>query len=159
MLRYRFVLQILGWILICLGITGFILLVLESFQHSGRINLAGELGFLKRSCYHFFNLGLISLGLSQFIRCMFGGKAGFLLRHGEKILYLYAVLAIWQLVADIWFAYTGKLGGDAAAKWNWFITVFPLNFVYQSTKALIFVGCGIFLKWLQGLTELGSKNA
>jgi len=91
---YRVILQILGWILLCMGGIGFVMLITESFQAGGRITLDGDFGMLKRSWDMCISLGLISIGFAQLIQYVSGHKMGLLLRYGDKIFYLYAILAI-----------------------------------------------------------------
>lgn len=49
LVSYCTVLRILGWILLCMGGVGTVLLVLEASQTGGRVNLEGALGIFKRS--------------------------------------------------------------------------------------------------------------
>jgi cell division protein FtsW (lipid II flippase) len=146
---YQRTLQLLGWILLCMGGIGLVMLIAESFQAGGRINLEGDFGMLKRSWDMCIGLGLISLGFAQFIRYLCDHKIGLLLRYGDKILYLYAVLAIGREISYDWFVgAAGKMGGGSSAQREWLLFILPITFLYNAARALILVGLGLFLKQL-----------
>jgi hypothetical protein len=132
-----------------MGAIGFTLLLSEYFQGK-RVTLDGTFGMLKRSYGHFINIGLVSLGLTQFIQYLCGcdNKVGLLLRYGDKIFYVYAFLGVWQEVGQAWFVATGKMGGDSSWQLSWFIFTLPVMLLYKVAKALILIGLGLFLKQL-----------
>jgi hypothetical protein len=148
LLSYRVVLRILGWILLCMSIVGFAMLYTEYFQTGGKVTLDGTFGMFKRSYSYFFNIGLISLGLAQLIRYLCGDRMGLLLCFGDKILYLYAIIAVWQDIVQAWFVATGKMGGGNSWHLQWFMFTLPITLVYRIAEVLIFIGLGLFLKQL-----------
>jgi len=143
---YRTVLRTLGWVLLCMGGIGFTMVILESSRGSG-ITFEGFLGTFKRSYSVFVNIGLVALGFSQFVRfcCEKDSKKGLLLRYGEKIFYLYAVIAVWQVCVEFWLVTTGKTGGSV---YHWLLFMLPGTLLYKSARVLIFVGLGQLLKQL-----------
>lgn len=154
---YCKVLRILGWILLCMGVVGTVLLVLEASQTGGRVNIEGILGMLKRSNATFITTGLVSLGFAQLVRylCENGHKMGLLLRYGEKIFYLYAIIVIWEVSVQVWLVATGQMGGNNSLGLRW-LMFFMLTLLYKSAKVLILVGLGQFFKQLIAAIE-GSK--
>lgn len=153
---YYTVLGILGWILLCMGGVGFILLILEASQTTGGgVTFEGTLGLIKRSYYSFISIGLFSLGFAQFVKYLCGNcrKMGLLLRYGDKIFYLYAIIAVWQVCGEAWLVATGKKGGYGSHHLHWFLFDFPLLLLYKTAKALILVGLGQLLKKLIVIME------
>lgn len=146
LLSYRVVLWILGWILLCMGAIGFAMLLSEYFQSTGTVTFHGTYGMFKRSYSHFISIGLISLGLAQLVRYLCDNKMGLLLRYGDKILYLYAAIAVWQDIVNDWLNMTGRMGGDIASQRHWFLFTFPVTLIYRIAEVLILIGLGIFLK-------------
>lgn len=168
---YCTVLRALGWILLCIGGIGFVMLLLESIQTGGEVTFKGGFGPFKRSYNLFVNIGLVSLGLSQLVRylCSSDNKMGPLLRYGDKIFYLYAIITVWQVGFWIWLVATGWMGSNtsvlqhqahslphqvhystmymskAANGLHWFIFFLP-TLLYKGAKVLILVGLGKFLK-------------
>jgi hypothetical protein len=140
-----------------MGVVGTVLLVLEASQTGGRVNLEGTLGMLKRSNTIFINIGLASLGFAQLVRylCGNGHKMGLLLRYGEKIFYLCAIIVIWGVGVEVWLVATGRMGGNSSLDLRWLMFFMP-TLLYKSAKVLILVGLGQFLKQLIAAIE-GSK--
>lgn len=154
LMLYRTSLRALGWILLCMGGIGIALLVLEYSQTGGRITLGGTLGMLKRSGFIFINIALVSLGLAQLVRylCGNGCKMGLLLRYGEKIFYVYAIITILQVGGQVWHVAAGRMGANISLNLHWLLVFLP-TLLYQSTKALILVGLGQLLKQLIAAIE------
>jgi len=142
---YFKILRILGWILLCMGIIGFAMLISESYGTGGRVTFDGTLGTFKRSYHHFVKIGLLSLGLAQLVRYFCENKIGLLLRHGDKIFYLYAIIVVWGLVGQVWLVATGKMGANSSLNLHWLIFFLP-TLLYNSAKVLLSVGLGQFLK-------------
>ncbi|MGB8225704.1 MAG: hypothetical protein WCE45_02375 [Sedimentisphaerales bacterium] len=152
---YYTTLRILGWILLGLGGVGFTLLILEALKTGGGITFEGTTGLVKRSYPAFISIGLLSLGFAQLVRYFCGNsrKMGLLLRYGDKIFYLCAIVAIWQVCGQAWLVATGKTGGNSSQHLHWFLFDFPLLLLYKTAKALILVGLGLFLKKLIAAIE------
>lgn len=71
---------------------------------------------------------------------------GLLLRYGEKIFYLCAIIVIWRGGAEIWLFATGRMGGNSSLE-HWLMFFMP-TLLYKSAKVLILAGLGQFLKQL-----------
>jgi hypothetical protein len=80
---------------------------------------------------------------------------GPLLRYGEKVFYLCAIIVIWGVGAEVWLVATGQMGGNNALDLR-FLMFFMPTLLYKSAKVLILVGLGQFLKQLIAAIE-GSK--
>ena len=152
---YYTTLRILGWILLGLGGVGFTLLILEASKTGGGITFEGTVGLVKRSYYSFISIGLFSLGFAQFVRYLCGNspKMGLLLRFGDKIFYLCAIIAVWQVFGQAWHVVSGRMGGSSSQHLHWFLLDFPILLLYKIAKALIFVGLGLLLKKLIAVIE------
>ena len=152
---YYTTLRILGWILLGLSGVGFTLLILEVSRTGGGITFEGTAGFVKRSCSAFISIGLFSLGFAQFVEYLCGNshKMGLLLRYGDKIFYLCAIVAIWQVCGETWLVTTGQKGGNSSHHLHWFLYDFPILLVYRTAKGLILVGLGLLLKKLIAAIE------
>lgn len=163
---YCTVLRILGWLCVCMGGIGFVMLLLEYIQTGGEVTFRGTFRAFKRSYNLFVNIGLLSLGFSALIRYLGGSnrKMGPLLRYGDKIFYLYAILTVLKVGFWIWIAAANRMENikpvfqnqadyitmytsDRADGLRWFILLLP-TLLYQGVKVLILVGLGKFLKYL-----------
>jgi hypothetical protein len=125
---YCTALRVLGWILLCLGFIGIALLFVEATQTGGTVDLRGALGMIKRSYTQFISIALVSLGFGQLVRYLFFNdhKMGPLLRYGEKIFYLCAIIAVWNIGAYFWLVATGhQIGGDSSFISRWLLYFMP----------------------------------
>jgi hypothetical protein len=161
---YCIVLRVFGWILLCMGSVGYVLLWAEYLQRIGRIYLWGELGTFVdsafvRSYIICINIGLISLGFVQLVRYLCGNsyKMGLLLRYGDKILYLGAILVIWGVGVQVWIVATGLAGGNTSLDLHWLVSFMP-TILYKSAKVLLLIGFGLFLKILIVTLEGSREN-
>jgi len=147
-------LRILGWILLCMGIIGTALLSIEAAQTGGSVELRGALGMIKRSHTLFISIALVSLGFAQLVRYLFFNdhKMGLLLRYGEKIFYLCAIIAVWNLCVIFWLDATGRTGGDSSLILRWLLYFMP-TLLYKGAKILILIGLGRLLKHIIVMAE------
>lgn len=148
-------LRILGWILLCMGFIGTALLFIEAGQTGGSVELRGALGYIKRSNTLFISIALVSLGFGQLVRYLFlnDHKMGLLLRYGEKIFYLCAIIAVWNMCVFFWLVATGhQMGGDSSFISRWLLYFVP-TLLYKVAKILILIGLGRFLKHILVMAE------
>lgn len=156
--------RVIGWMLIVLAVIG--ILVIESYL--SWLRSASEksyihdryLGFyIVPIQFFYFTLGLVALVVAQLIQYLIEReyKAGWILRHGDKILYACAVLLVGSAVVNsvrnfdrlIWFLERGDPG-----VWSWMYFVLPERYIWSwrfflllpvllaIAKALILVGLG-----------------
>lgn len=106
-------------------------------------------GFPKYASYMWFHLckqvtmsfvllGIVLLGLSQFVRYLYENdyQPGWLLRHGNKVLYLYAVALIISPVLQYYFQMTLIKNASAVSLLLYFLSAVLPAFA----KGLIFIG-------------------
>ena len=152
---YCTALRILGWILLCIGLIGTALLFIEASQTGGSVELRGALGMIKRSNTLFISIALVSLGFAQLVRYLFlnDHKMGLLLRYGEKVFYLCAIIAVWNMCVFFWLVATGhQMGGDSSLISRWLLYFMP-TLLYKVAKILILIGLGRFLKHILVMAE------
>ncbi len=96
-------------------------------------------------------IGLVVLGVAQFIRYLFETeyKPGWILRHGEKVLYLYAVLRVIRIV--FLFFVNARTMGDSIYYSPWGFLV--LNGLPVVASALILVGLAQILRRVMPIIE------
>jgi len=114
-----------------MGFIGTALLFIEASQTGGSVELRGALGMIKRSNTVFISIALVSLGFAQLVRYLFlnDHKMGLLLRYGEKIFYICAIIAVWNIGAYFWLVATGLIIGDSSPILRWllyFIKLVPM---------------------------------
>lgn len=150
--------RIFGWVLICGGTIWFLLFVLVTLAVS---DAAGTIGwpytsenFLYSSVSYVFEFalpGLIALLVAQLIRYMLENEytPGWILRYGDKVLYVYAALLIGQNVLIYYILHVVLLGKNSPGR---LLLVQPLV-VPLATKILILVGLGQVLRRLMHVIE------
>ena len=96
-------------------------------------------------------VGLVILGVAQFIRYLFETeyKPSLILRHGEKILYLYAVLRVTRI--SLLFFVDAKRMGDSIHYSPWGFIV--ANMLPVVASALILVGLAQILRRVMPIIE------
>ena len=96
-------------------------------------------------------IGLVVLGVAQFIRYLFETeyKPGWILRYGEKILYLYAVLRVIRIV--FLFFVDARTMGDSIHYSPWGFLV--ANGLPVVASALILVGLAQILRRVMPIIE------
>jgi hypothetical protein len=150
--------RISGWVLLCGGTIWFLLFVLLTLAVD---DATGEIGWphtldnfvysTSSYVFEFALLGLVALLLAQLIRYMLESKytPGYILRFGDKILYVYAALLIGQNTL-IYYVLNREL--LSTLKPGHFIFVKPL-IVPLATKVLILVGLGQILRRILNVLE------
>ena len=142
--------RISGWVLICGGTMWFLMFVLITLAVE---DAAGEIGWshtidnfvysTSSYMFEFAMLGLVALLVAQLIRYMLESEStqGRILRFGDKILYVYAVLLIVQNTLIHYIINPELL---STLKPGHFIFIKPL-IVPLAIKVLILVGLGQIL--------------
>lgn len=139
--------QIIGWVLLPGGCI-WIILFLSGPRQSDIVERGDALLYaLSSMLYDFMFPGLIALGLAQFIRYLSesGQKPGGILRHGEKIFYMYAgFLIVKTYLKCFWYSawFAGIIGESTFSR-----LLFMQPFILPTVaKALILVGLGQVLR-------------
>jgi hypothetical protein len=169
--------RVIGWMLIVLGVIGILVI---GFYSSG-LRSASEESYIREqyreyilyavpSQLFYFTLGLVTLGVAQFIQYLIERKykAVWILRHGDKILYMCAVLLVGSAVINsvrnfgrlIWFLERGNPG-----LWWWMYFVLPERSIWSwrfflllpvllaAAKALVLVGLAQILRRILPVIE------
>jgi hypothetical protein len=150
--------RIFGWVLICGGTIWFLMFILVTLAVN---DAAGEIGWphtydnfvysTSSYVFEFIMLGLIAFLVAQLIRYILESEynPGYILRFGDKILYVYAALLIVQ-DTSIYYLLHRKLLSFSIGR---FLFAQPL-IVPLAAKILIVVGLGqIFRRILNVLEE------
>lgn len=150
--------RIFGWVLICGGTIWFLMFVLLTLAVD---DAAGSIGWphtldnfmysTSSYVFEFAMLGLVALLVAQLIRYMLESKytPGYILRFGDKILYVYAALLIGQNTLVHYVLNPELL---STLKPGHFIFIKPL-IVPLATKVLILIGLGQILRRLLNVIE------
>lgn len=150
---YCLIARILGWLLLIIAL---VIAVVKSF--SG-FDVDDQLGFYMT--YRLFQylamryvlLGLILLGLTQFVRYLYKSEyqLGLILRHGDKVLYLYALALIVNPILD--YFYRMKTIGMTYVNTDSYFLYWLIILLPAIAKALIFIGMAKVLKRMIPVVE------
>jgi len=143
--------RIIGWLLLIGVIVVPIVQPLSGLSlNSERRSLSIYLS-IEQIIQGYLLLGLVLLGLAQFVRYLYDSeyRPGLMLRHGGKVLYIYAVVLITSPFVHLYFrirayGYTG-IG-------NLFEYLLGMN-LPDIAKALIFIGIAKVLKRMMPMLE------
>ena len=148
---FRMVATIVGFVLIFGGGFWFVCLFnsLKIDFASANIIWADIILFASSSLVYGFALtGLVILGIGQFIRyiCESESKAGFMVRNGDKLLYIYAVFMILKTICS-YFWYVDFKFAEAIRESGFARTLFLQGYILPTlAKVLILIGVGIVLR-------------
>lgn len=139
----------MGWILIIVGP----LLAIVSLS----IGLPGEERFRSWMLYRLSEqlildllLGLVMLSLAQFVRYSYENdyQPGWMLRHGDKVLYVYAAGVIVSPI--VWYCFQMTIqSGDLMDTLGFFMS----GELPALGRGLVYVGIGQVLRWMLPIIE------
>ena len=142
---YSATLRILGWFLFQFGICSSVIFIVldrnQNLEEMLKITFFGGLTIMF--------LGLFGIGLAQLVRYLFDSdyKPGLLLRHGDKLIYAYAIYTL--IVAAIHIAdFIRYLRMSDVEVHILFLANSVTGMVYFVAKALILIGIAQFLRRL-----------
>ena len=143
---YGITARIIGWLIIIWAAIPSVFLCWTLLRISE--NRTESIGTLLTLVFDRMLVGIILLGIAQFIRYLFDAEYSptWLLRYGDYILYLYALTLVG---AVIWgYIYTANALGesnlDIVRDWRWFMLM-PLVLLFAA-KVLIIVGLAQILR-------------
>jgi len=136
--------QIIGWVLLSTAGIWAIIILLE-YSRSSTPFITWLSIFIR------ILFGLVVLGVAQFIRYLFEAeyKPGWILRHGEKILYL--SVALWVIRTPFLFFLDAKRMGDSVYYSPWGFLI--VNGVPLVAGALIIFGLAQILRLILPVIE------
>jgi len=148
---YHIVARIIGWLLL---ITAIVLVVMKSISgFTGNQEYQSFMTYLfcQEIIVGYMLLALILLGLAQFVRYLYESEyqPGSILRHGDKILYLYALGLFVGPILRYYFQIK-LIGYQGTAS---LFIVLSTTVVPAIAKALIFVGMARVLKRMVPVIE------
>lgn len=147
--------KIIGLLLVIAPVIGIIIGILTgAVSKSDRPHIPDilQISFaVQAAALNFIFLGLVALGVAQFIKYVFGGQdqPNLLLRIGDKILYVYAGLLILGAVLT-WAFQMMSIKATAVPT---FLVSFVALMLPASAKALILIGLGKIIHRLLPVIE------
>jgi len=155
--------RIIGWLILILGGIGILTLLVEQWRVGWEqgVVIKGALGVFQRSWFPLMSYGLVALGVSQFIRYLFDRnyQQGWILRYADKILYVFALFAIWRAVGAIWIFISNYdnaarmyLRLDISPPYTWLLLVLPV-LLLCSAKLLAIIGLAQALRRIMPIIE------
>jgi len=144
--------RIIGWLLLIIALVTAVVKSLSGFLDvNEKLRFYMILRFWEQLTLGFVLLGLILLGFAQFVRYLYESEyqPGLILRHGDKVLYLYALGLIVSPILGYFsrmkiFGYSGTV--------NLFLYL-SAAMVPAFARALIFVGMAQILKRMVPMVE------
>jgi hypothetical protein len=139
----RIAIQVVGWLIAAGGAVSTVMAWVGIAQPPG-------LGFRLMAVFmgaRTVVLGIITLGLAQLIRFLLSdaAKPGWILRHGDIFLYLYAATG---LLAQL--AYQSVIAVHLGSQW---LLPFAAYVPFSLAKALILIGLGLVLRRVIPMVE------
>lgn len=151
---YYIALRLSGWILLTLGVCGSAI-VIVIVRNLGVEAFSVTMINMPLRALHLILFGLLGLGIAQLIQYLYDpkSKAGFILRHGNKFLYLYVVaLLIVMIIRNVrtikYLSYADIEHGQLL-----FFSTSVTSVILFAAKALILIGVAQFLKRLLPIIE------
>ena len=148
LLFYYWAIRIVGWLILFMGGLGILMLLIKQCQvgWGQSVTITGAQGLFQRSWFILMVTSLISLGVAQFVRYLFDSKyrPGWILRYGDKILYIFAFFVVWHSVAMLISYFSRPDIADLAV---WLLNVIPM-LLLNLAKILALLGLAQILKRL-----------
>lgn len=151
---YCTALRLSGWILLTLGLCSFAssIIILRYFGITAfaTFTINAPLRFLPLILF-----GILGLGIAQLIQYCFNSKAqpGFILRYGDKFLYIYVVLILIVMIIRSVCGIKFSQGNDVNNAPIIFFCSICIATALFAAKALILIGMAQFLKRLIPIIE------
>jgi hypothetical protein len=148
---YCIITRIIGWLLLIIALGIAVVKALSGFEADDQLRFHMIYRLCQQLAVSFVLLGLILLGLAQFVRYLYEKdyKPGWILRHGNKVLYLYAAALIISPVSHYYFRM--KVIGYAGTV-DLFLNVLTV-ILPTVAKALIFIGMAKVLRRMVPMVE------
>ncbi len=150
---YDAALRLSGWLLLTLGVCSFVItLILVRSLGTQAFAVTAINMPLKPS--EFILFGLLGLGIAQLIRYLLTDcKPGFILRHGCKLLYIYALVIFYFTLMRNIYTIVYLKNADTENTASLFVVTSIASLVLCAAKALILIGLAQFLKRIMPVIE------
>lgn len=150
---YRLITRIIGWMLLIVALVTAVVKLLLGFDIDDQLRFYMTYRLFKELALNYVFIGLILLGLSQFIRYLSESEyqPSLILRHGDKVLYLYALALIVNPIIDYYLRM--KTIGMTYANTGSLFLYLLIVLLPSIARALIFVGMAKVLKRIMPMIE------
>ncbi|MHC4558657.1 MAG: hypothetical protein ACYTFW_14450 [Planctomycetota bacterium] len=150
---YRLITRIIGWMLLIVALVIAVVKLLSGFDMDDQLRFYMIYRLIQGLVLSYVLLGLILLGLAQFVRYLYQSEyqPGLILRHGDKVLYLYALALIINPILD--YFYRMKIIGMTYANTDSLFLYLLIILLPAIARALIFVGMAKVLKRMIPMVE------
>lgn len=150
---YRLIARIIGWMLLIVALVTAVVKPLLGFDIDNQLRFLIIYEFFQGLALNYVFIGLILLGLSQFIRYLSESECqpSLILRHGDKVLYLYALALIVNPIINYYLRM--KTIGMTYANTNSLFLYLLIILLPAIARALIFVGMAKVLKRMMPMVE------
>ena len=144
---YYTALRLSGWILLTLGTCSYAIIIAIA-RNLGVEAVSVTAVNMPLKSLHLILFGLLGLGIAQLIQYISdpNSKPGFILRHGNKFLYVYVILTLIVMVMRNVYAVKYLTNVDVRNAQVLFFATSITSFVLFAAKALILIGVAQFLK-------------
>ncbi|HUU93879.1 MAG TPA: hypothetical protein VM238_22015 [Phycisphaerae bacterium] len=139
----RIAIQVVGWLITAGGVVSTVMACVGVAQPPG---LGFRLMALSRGAGTVV-FGIIALGLAQLIRFLLAdaAKPGWILRHGDMFLYLYAATEVLAQLAN-----QSVIAAHLGDRW---LVPFAASVPFSLAKALVLIGLGLVLRRVIPMAE------
>ena len=150
---YRLITRIIGWMLLIVALVTAVVRLLLGFDIDDQLRFYMTYRLFQELALNCVFIGLILLGLSQFIRYLSESEyqPSLILRHGDKVLYLYATALIVNPIIDYYLRM--KTIGMTYANTGSLCLYLLIILLPAIARALIFVGMAKILKRMMPMVE------
>ena len=102
---YCLITRIIGWLLLVITLVVAVVKSFSGFEVDDQLGFYMTYRLFQELALRYVLLGLILLGLAQFVRYLYENEyqPGLILRHGDKVLYLYAIALIVNPILDYFY--------------------------------------------------------
>lgn len=135
---YYITARTIGWLLLIIAVVVAVVKLLSGFEVDEQLRFHMIYRHCQQLAVSFVLLGLVLLGLAQFVRYLYENdyQPGWILRHGNKVLYLYAAALIISPVLHYYFQMTVMRNVSAVS----FLLYLLSAELPAVAKGLIFIG-------------------
>lgn len=140
-----------GWVLLIIAAVIAVVKLFSGFSVDDRLRSYMLYMLCQQLTLSFVLLGFVLLGLAQFVRYLSENdyQPGWILRHGDKVLYLYAIALIIAPVLNYYFQMTVIRNVSAGSLLLYFLSAL----LPAVAKGLIFVGMAQVLQRIVPMVE------
>jgi len=153
LLSYSLITRIIGWLLLIVGLVIAVVNSFSCFKVDVQLRFYVIYRVFQELVLGYVLIGIILLGLSQFVRYLYESKyqPGLILCYGDKVLYLYALALIVNPILD--YFYRMKTIGMTYTNTDSSFMYLLIILLPTIARALIFVGVAKVLKRMVPMVE------